>query len=54
MKAHETILQPILEGTKQYVVPLFQRTYSWKPDNWRIFGKIYWLYTLPTVVGSTL
>lgn len=35
MKAHETILQPILEGTKQYVVPLFQRTYSWKHNNWR-------------------
>lgn len=35
MKAHETILQPILEGTKQYVVPLFQRTYSWKLDNWK-------------------
>jgi uncharacterized protein with ParB-like and HNH nuclease domain len=35
MKASETILQPILEGTKQYVVPLFQRTYSWKSDNWK-------------------
>jgi uncharacterized protein with ParB-like and HNH nuclease domain len=35
MKAHETILQPILEGTKQYIVPLFQRTYSWKSDNWK-------------------
>ncbi len=35
MKAHETILQPVLEGTKQYIVPLFQRTYSWKSDNWK-------------------
>lgn len=29
MKASETKLQPIIEGTKQYVVPLFQRSYSW-------------------------
>lgn len=35
MKAHETILQPVLEGTKQYVIPLFQRPYSWKLDNWK-------------------
>jgi uncharacterized protein with ParB-like and HNH nuclease domain len=35
MKANETILQPILEGTKQYVVPLFQRSYSWKSKNWK-------------------
>jgi len=35
MKAHETILQPVLEGTKQYVIPLFQRPYSWKYNNWK-------------------
>jgi len=35
MKAHETILQPVLEGTKQYVIPLFQRPYSWKLDDWK-------------------
>ncbi|MGI8483117.1 MAG: DUF262 domain-containing protein, partial [Thermomicrobiales bacterium] len=34
MKASETNLQPIIEGTKQYVVPLFQRTYSWDTKNW--------------------
>jgi hypothetical protein len=28
MKASETKFQPIIEGTKQYVVPLFQRPYS--------------------------
>ena len=27
MKASETKFQPIIEGTKQYVVPLFQRPY---------------------------
>lgn len=29
MKASETNFQPIIEGTKQYVIPLFQRPYSW-------------------------
>jgi len=28
MKANETKLQMIIEGTKQFVVPLFQRPYS--------------------------
>ena len=27
--ARETSLQELLEGTKQYQVPLYQRTYSW-------------------------
>lgn len=35
MKASETNLQPIIEGTKQYVVPLFQRVYSWNEKQWR-------------------
>ena len=35
MKANETILQPFFEGTKQYVIPLFQRSYSWKINNWK-------------------
>lgn len=36
MKASETRLQPIIEGTKQYVVPLFQRSYSWDKKEWEI------------------
>ena len=28
--AVETNLQRLLEGTKQYQVPLYQRTYSWR------------------------
>src|ERR1700753_4174030 len=28
--ARETTLQELLEGSKQYQVPLYQRTYSWK------------------------
>lgn len=34
MKAHETKLQHIIEGTNQYVVPLFQRPYSWDRKEW--------------------
>lgn len=33
--AVETNLQKLLEGTKQYQVPLYQRTYSWKADQLR-------------------
>ena len=36
MKANETFLQPIIEGTKQYVVPLFQRPYRWSKKEWEI------------------
>lgn len=34
MQAKETKLQDIIEGTKQYVIPLFQRTYSWTSKEW--------------------
>ncbi|PJI51682.1 hypothetical protein CTI14_55410, partial [Methylobacterium radiotolerans] len=33
--AQETTLQKILEGTAQYVVPLYQRPYQWGPDNFK-------------------
>ncbi|MEP7232151.1 MAG: DUF262 domain-containing protein [Ginsengibacter sp.] len=36
MQAKETKLQDIIEGTKQYVIPLFQRTYSWTSKEWEI------------------
>lgn len=32
VQALETSLQKLLEGTKQYQVPLYQRTYAWKKD----------------------
>lgn len=35
MKASETNLQIVLEGEKQYVVPLFQRPYSWLKRRWQ-------------------
>lgn len=39
MQAKETKLQDIIEGTKQYVIPLFQRTYSWTKKEWEILWK---------------
>ncbi|MBA3016985.1 MAG: DUF262 domain-containing protein, partial [Desulfobacteraceae bacterium] len=39
MQAKETKLQDIIEGTKQYVIPLFQRTYSWEKKEWEILWK---------------
>lgn len=33
--ARETTLQELLEGSKQYQVPLYQRTYSWSDDQLR-------------------
>jgi uncharacterized protein with ParB-like and HNH nuclease domain len=34
MKASETTLRELLEGTKQFQVPLFQRRYSWNKTYW--------------------
>lgn len=39
MQAKETKLQDIIEGTKQYIIPLFQRTYSWTAKEWDILWK---------------
>lgn len=36
MDVSSTIFQPIFEGVKQYVVPLFQRSYSWNKKEWSI------------------
>jgi len=34
MHASATKLQLIIEGTKQYIVPMFQRTYTWESREW--------------------
>ena len=34
VEANETKLQTLIEGTKQFVVPLFQRSYSWDKKEW--------------------
>ncbi len=36
MQASEAKLQPLIEGTKQFVVPLFQRSYSWTRKEWEV------------------
>lgn len=42
VKAVETSLREILEGSKQYQVPLYQRTYSWgKPQLQRLWDDVY-------------
>lgn len=33
MKANDTTIRIYLEGSKQFIVPLFQRTYSWRREN---------------------
>lgn len=33
MKANDTEIRIFLEGSKQFIVPLFQRTYSWRRKN---------------------
>jgi uncharacterized protein with ParB-like and HNH nuclease domain len=49
MQASETKLQQIIEGTKQYVVPLFQRAYSWEKSEWkRLWDDIIELYEMDT------
>lgn len=34
MQAGETTLKEIIQGEKQYIVPLFQRSYSWGKSQW--------------------
>lgn len=39
MQAAETRIQQLIEGTKQYLVPLFQRAYSWDQKEWQTLRK---------------
>jgi uncharacterized protein with ParB-like and HNH nuclease domain len=34
MQASETTIRKLIEGSKQYVIPLFQRPYSWTQKHW--------------------
>ena len=34
MQASETTIRKLIEGSKQYVIPLFQRPYSWNQKHW--------------------
>jgi uncharacterized protein with ParB-like and HNH nuclease domain len=47
VKADEMRLGPLLGGRKQYVVPYFQRAYSWRRHQWNtLFDDILELYDL--------
>lgn len=37
MKAQETQLKHMLEGKRQYVIPLYQRRYAWTKKDWESF-----------------
>lgn len=57
MNANETKLQPFIEGTKQYLVPLYQRPYTWNDEYWkRLWADLKDLYlstdTRPHFFGS--
>jgi uncharacterized protein with ParB-like and HNH nuclease domain len=48
MKASETTVQEVLQGKKQYVVPLYQRRYSWESKDGKnpldqLWDDIRWL-----------
>lgn len=46
MKASETSLRNLLEGGKQFQIPLYQRPYSWKKENWEtLWEDLMSLYT---------
>lgn len=46
MQASETVLKALLEGKRQYLVPLYQRRYAWSGKNWKPFWEAierqYW------------
>jgi uncharacterized protein with ParB-like and HNH nuclease domain len=35
MKAGEKNIESIIEGKKQYIIPLFQRSYVWEKEHWQ-------------------
>ena len=45
MEARETKIQPLIDGSKQFLLPLFQRKYVWDKTQWEALWKdIYQLY----------
>ena len=47
-------LGPLLEGRRQYVVPYFQRTYSWRRHQWNtLFDDILELYELGVATSNS-
>ena len=52
MKANETTFQHVIEGTKQYIVPLFQRPYCWDKSQWETLWND--LVEMQDVVSSSI
>lgn len=45
MEARETKIQPLIDGTRQFMLPLFQRKYVWDKPQWSaLWGDIIELY----------
>ena len=32
VKANDTTIKALIEGVKQFVIPVYQRTFAWNPD----------------------
>ncbi len=41
MNAVPSSIAQVFEGQKQYVIPVFQRTYEWGKNRWSLFGKTF-------------
>jgi len=55
MKASETTVKALLDGQKQYVVPLFQRTYRWDKKHWEVLWQdLCEVYKSTTVIDHFL
>ncbi len=49
MKANEVNFQQLLAGDTQYMVPLYQRRYEWKKENWeQLWNDLLEIYALPS------
>jgi hypothetical protein len=49
MKAGEVVFQKLLDGKIQYVVPLYQRTYSWEEEQWeQLWDDLLEIYAMAT------
>ena len=47
MEAKQVIFQELLNGARQYVVPLYQRTYSWEEKQWeQLWDDILDIYSM--------
>ena len=39
MEAAEAKVQKVLEGSKQFMLPHYQRTYSWVEEQWEVLWR---------------